>query len=115
MFAYGETVTFLAPSTVEDEYGNTVQSWDTPTTALTKDHAGVEPRPAPTESYNEDRNAVTNGFTLYWQGDVFDVNPQWRAVVRGETWQVLGEEARWVSPFSNWQAGTVVQVGRIDG
>ncbi len=115
MFAYGETVTFLAPSTVEDDYGNTVESWASPTTALVKEHAGVEPRPVPSEQNVNDRNAVTSGFTLYWPGEVFDVDPQWRAVLYGQTWQVLGEEARWVSPFTNWQAGTVVQVGRVDG
>ena len=114
MFAYGETVTFLAAGTVEDEYGNTVESWDSPTTVLTKSGAGVEPRPTPTELHDS-RNAVTSGYTLYWPGEVFDVDPQWRAVVRGETWQVLGEDAQWVSPFTGWQAGTVVQVGRTDG
>lgn len=114
MFAYGETVTFLAPGSSEDEYGNTVQSWDSPTEILVKPHAGVEPRPSG-ESNLEDRNAVTSGFTLYWLGEVFDVDPNWRAVVRGETWAVLGDEAGWVSPFTDWQAGTVVQVGRVDG
>lgn len=114
MFLYGETVTFLAPGETEDEYGNTVEDWTFPTTVLTKEHAGVEPRPSG-ETNVDDRNAVTSGFTLYWLGDVFDVDPQWRATVRDETWTVLGDEAGWVSPFTGWQAGTVVQVGRIDG
>lgn len=113
-FVFGETVTFLAAAEVEDDYGNTVESWDSPTTALVKEHAGIEPRPSG-EANIEDRNAVTSGFTLYWMGEVFDVKPTWRAVVRGETWQVLGDEAGWVSPFSGWSAGTVVQVGRTDG
>jgi head-tail adaptor len=114
MFAYGETVTFLAPGTTEDEYGNHVETWDDPATALVKPHAAVEPRPSG-EANVEDRNAVTSGFTLYWSGDVFDVDPTWRAVVRGETWNVLGDSAGWVSPFTGWRAGTVVQVGRTDG
>ena len=37
MFPYGETVTLLAPGANEDEYGNTVESWDTPTTVATGD------------------------------------------------------------------------------
>lgn len=114
MFAAGETVTFLAPGTSEDEYGNTVQDWSTPTTALVKEHAGVEPRPVASENYN-DRNAVTDGYTLYWLGEVFDFDPTWRAVVRGQTWDVLGPEAGWVSPFTGWNAGTVVQVGGVNG
>lgn len=114
MFAFGETVTFLEATIVEDDLGNEVESWETPTTVLIKPHAGVEPRPAG-EVNVQDRNAVTSGYTLYWSGDVFDVSAQWRAVVRGSTWQVLGDEAGWVSPFTNWQAGTVVQVGRVDG
>lgn len=114
MFTHGETVTFLAATTVEDEYGNTVESWESPTTALTKPHAGVEPRPTSSE-VQDSRNAVTSGYTLYWLGETFDVDPQWRAIVRGETWQVLGEEAQWRSPFTGWEAGTVVQVGRVDG
>lgn len=114
MFAYGETVTFLAPGTSTDEYGNETQDWDNPTTALVKDHAGIEPRPVATENY-DNRNAITDGYTLYWPGDVFEVDPTWRVTVRGKTWDVLGPEAGWVSPFTGWQAGTVVQVGGVNG
>ena len=113
-FPYGETVTFLGPAVVEDEFGNTAEDWATPTPVLVKGHAGVEPRPVATESH-DNRNAITDGFTLYWPGEVFEVDPTWKAVVRGETWDVLGPEAGWVSPFSGWQAGTVVQVGAVSG
>ena len=114
MFAHGETVTFLAPGIVEDDYGNTVQDWSEPTTVLVKPHAGIEPRPSG-ETTQDARNVVTDGFTLYWPGDVFNVDPSWRAEVRGQVWDVLGPEAGWVSPFTGWAAGTVVQVGRVDG
>jgi hypothetical protein len=113
-FAYGETVTFLGPGSTEDDYGNTVEDWGNPVAVLTKPNAGVEPRPVGSENY-ENRNAVTDGFTLYWLGDVFDVDPRWKAQVRGETWDILGPEAGWVSPFTGWNAGTVVQVGRTSG
>lgn len=113
-FAHGETVTFLAAGAVEDDYGNTVQDWSTPTTTLVKPGAGIEPRPVAAE-FQDDRNAVTDGFTLYWPGETFDVDPTWRAQVRGQTWSVLGPEAQWANPFTGWNAGTIVQVGRIDG
>jgi hypothetical protein len=42
MFAHGETVTVLAASESEDEYGNTVESWDSPTeVAIERGHVGI--------------------------------------------------------------------------
>ena len=114
MFAFGETITFLAPTVIEDDYGNTTHDWSNPTVALTKQHAGVEPRPVSVENHDS-RNAVTDGFTLYWIDEVFDVDPTWRAVVRVDQLDVLGPEAGWVSPFTGWEAGTVVQVGGVNG
>ena len=114
MFAFGETVTFLEAPTIEDDLGNEVLDWEHATPVLTKPHAGVEPRPMPTEDH-DNRNSVTDGFTLYWPGEVFEVDPLWRATVRGKTWDVLGPGAGWVSPFTDWQAGTVVQVGAVSG
>ena len=113
MFPYGETVTVLAAQLVEDEYGNTVESWDTPTTVATVPGVGVEPRPV-SETFNDDRNAVTSGYTLYLPAGVA-VTAQHRVEVRGEVWPVLGDPAEWRNPFTGWQPGMVVQVGRTDG
>ena len=113
MFAHGETVTVLAAATSEDEYGNTVESWDVPTEVAVVDGVGVEPRPVG-ESFTEDRNAVTSGFTLYMP-DWVEVSALHRIEVRGSVYSVLGEPAVWRSPFTGWAPGVVVQVGRTDG
>lgn len=112
MFAYGETVAFLTAGAATDEYGNTVESWTAPTEAQVKG-VGVEPRPL-TESNEDSRNAVTSGFTLYVPPGV-TVRPAQRARVRGVVYEVLGEPAVWRSPFTGWEPGSVVQVGRVDG
>ena len=113
MFPFGETVVLLDPGGTQDEYGNDVEDWSTPVEVATVDGVGVEPRPAG-ESFTEDRNAVTDGFTLYFPADV-SVSPTQRVRVRGSDWPVLGAPAVWRSPFTGWEPGVVVQVGRTDG
>lgn len=115
MFANGETVTLLAASTSVDDYGNTVESWDSPTTVATVEHVGVEPRPGG-ESFQNDRNAITNGYTLYDPSNTLAVATATNRVqVRGKVWPVLGEPAVWESPYTGWTPGTVLQVGGVNG
>jgi len=112
-FAYGETVVILGPGATQDDYGNDVEDWTVPVEIDTVAGVGVEPRPTG-ESFTEDRNAVTNGYTLYFP-DGSTVLPTQRIRVRGSDWPVLGAPAVWRNPFTGWQPGVVVQVGRTDG
>ena len=106
----GESVTILAPTSSEDDYGNTVDSWATPTTVATVT-ALVEPRPNG-ETFTDDRNAITSGYTLYMPAGT-PVTALHRVLVRGSVWNVLGQPAVW--EFGQWEPGVVVQVGRTDG
>jgi hypothetical protein len=112
-FAFGEPVVILAPGTAEDEYGNEVEDWSSPVEVATIQGVGVEPRPVG-ETFTEDRNAVTSGFTLYLPAGS-TVSPTQRIRVRGSEWAVLGAPAEWRNPFTGWEPGVVVQVGRTDG
>ena len=112
-FPYGELVEVLEASVSEDAHGNEVESWDSPTVVDSDERAAVEPRPTPSEN-NDARNAVTHGFTLYCKPGL-NVTAKHRVRVRGQMWDVLGEPAEWRSPFTGWEPGTVVQVGRVDG
>lgn len=115
MFPHGETVTVLTAGYVEDPYSDELsQSWDDVSpTEVDVAGVGVEPRPSG-EPSQEARHAVVSGFTLYLPTGTV-VTPQNRIVVRGGTYEVLGEPAEWVNPFTGWTPGVVVQVERVDG
>lgn len=112
-----ETVTRLRAGTVTDPYSSTAtlaweldegQDWTTePSSADLTTLAPAEPRPSD-EPVQDARNAVVSGYTLYLPTTA-DVNAQDRFVVRGGTYDVLGDPALWLS------AGLVVQVGRVAG
>lgn len=111
-FPYGEDVGILSPGTTTDPYsGEPTDDWST-TTEVTE-RAAVEPRPS-TEPVQDARNAVTSGFTLYLPADS-TVTARKKVGVRGKVYDVLGEPALWRSPFTGWEPGVVVQVGRVEG
>jgi hypothetical protein len=113
MFAYGETVQVLTAGTTTDPYSNeSAADWSTPT-SLDVPGVGVEPRPSG-EPLQDARNQVTSGFTLYMPPGSA-ITAQNRVVVRGVTYDVLGEPAVWRSPFTGWEPGIVVQVERSEG
>jgi hypothetical protein len=122
VFAYGETVTIQSPGTTLDPYsGDPVtawdldegQSWSTEPSEVDVAHVGVEPRPS-SEPVEAARNAVVAGFTLYFP-PATTITAHNRVVVRGGTYNVLGDAADWRSPFTGWAPGVVVQVGRTEG
>lgn len=114
MFAFGETVTILAAGLSEDPYsGEFISSWEWAPTETVVTGVGVEPRPS-SEPTQEARNAVTSGFTLYLPTGTA-ISPDNRVVVRGGTYEVLGEPAEWVNPFTGWAPGIVVQVQKVEG
>lgn len=112
MFVHGETVTFLHPSTMTDEYHNTVTSWVTPTLTVVAG-VGVEPRPAGERTLDA-RNATVSGFTLYLPAGTV-VDPNDRVEVRGRTLEVDGDVADWVNPFTGWAPGSVLQTKVVTG
>ena len=113
MFTYAEPVTFYEAGAVSDPYsGEDEQDWDNPVPVLSA-AAGVEPL-ASQEPLQDGRQAVIVGYRLYFDSAV-SVDRLWRCDVRGERWKVNGMPALWRNPFTGWEAGTVVQVGRTDG
>ena len=113
-FPYGETVTIQTAATIHDPYSDTdVPSWDVPPTETTVTGVAVEPRPS-TEQLEAGRNATVDGYTLYFPSGTA-INAQNRVVVRGGTFDVLGDAAVWASPFTGWSPGVVVQVTRTAG
>lgn len=111
----GETVTVLTAGIVTDPYsGEDKPSWNVPPSSSVDVAAlGIEPRPSgePTE---DARNRVVSGFTLYLPSDVA-ISAQNRVVVRGGTYDVLGDPAVWRSPYDGWAPGQVVQLQRVKG
>jgi hypothetical protein len=113
MYPHGETVAVLTAGTKTDPYsGEAREDWST-ATEVTHSGVAVEPRPS-SEPVQDARNAVTSGFTLYGlpDGAVTAAN---RVRVRGEVYEILGDPALWRSPFTDWEPGLVVQVGRTEG
>ena len=114
MFAHGESVTILTAGTEVDPYSDDpVSSWEVEPSEVVVTGVGVEPRPSD-EPTQEARNAVVSGFTLYLPAGT-EIGPQNRVVVRGGTYEVLGEAAVWRNPFTGWVPGVVVQVQKVDG
>ena len=110
MFAHGETVIVITEAHDADPY-----SGDAGTTGSTFDvpGCGVEPRPSG-EGTQDARNSTTSGYTLYMPAGV-EIGPQNRVYVRGGTFDVLGEPAVWVNPYTGWEPGVVVQCERTAG
>lgn len=114
MFAHGETVAILTAGTIHDPYSDEdVPSWDVDPTEITVTGVGVEPRPS-TEQLEAGRNAVVDGFTLYMPAGTA-IGAHNRVIVRGGTYDVLGDAAEWVNPFTGWAPGVVVQCSRTEG
>lgn len=114
MFAHGEPVTVLTPGYDEDPYSDDLeQSWEWSPTEVVVPGCGIEPRPS-SEPTQDARNSVVSGFTLYMPAGTV-IGPQNRVIVRGNTYSVEGEAAEWVSPFTGWNPGVVVQVERVEG
>lgn len=114
MFPHGESVTILTAGFDLDPYSDElVQSWEWVPTEVVVTGVAVEPRPS-TEPLQEARNSVTSGFTLYMPTGT-EIDAQNRVIVRGNTYSVLGDASEWVSPFTGWAPGVVVQVERVEG
>ena len=110
LFPHGETVTLVTPAVDADPY-----SGDAATAGETVASPGcaIEPRPS-LEPTLDARNSVTSGYTIYLPPGT-DVAAGQQVVVRGEVFGVLGDAAVWMSPFTGWEPGVVIQVERTTG
>ena len=129
MFPFGETVTFEALSTsATDAHGNPVESFVDP---VDVPGCGFDPG-GTVETYTPGRDAVvssprlfipsgvfvyeeTNLFVLDEFGSRYGVNARDRVTVRGIRYEVQGDPADWINPFTGWSPGGVVNLSRVAG
>lgn len=109
-FTHGEPVTWVRVIEGEtDSYGNPTTS--TEDTII--ENCGVAPR-VEAEQVGDNRAMVINGYDIYTEFGIA-VGSHDRIVVRGEVCEVDGDVAHWRSPWTGWQAGSVIRVKRVEG
>lgn len=107
----GETVTKLTATTTTDAYNNVVHDWSNPTEEDIPG-AGFDPG-----TMNEDlngRTAVIVHPTLYLPPGQ-TVAATNRVRVRGLDYEVVGEVAEWVNPFTGEHPGGTLSLKRVEG
>lgn len=118
MFVYGDTATRLRRQLWDDPYSGepTLRPWD---------DGGHEPDALeiPGFAFNpggsnevaaDGRTIITTSPTAY--GPIgADVKAGDRLVVRGVTYNVDGNPAEWVNPFTGWAAGVAVPLELVEG
>lgn len=113
-FANGETVTRLRATAVTDPYSGEAngKSWTGPS-QLDIEGCGFNPGGS-SEPVQNSRNAVITKPEVYAPADA-DVLSGDRLVVRGVTYEVAGNPAAWVSPFTGWAPGLVIALDLVEG
>lgn len=114
MFIHGEQIQVLKPVAVIDEYSGEMSRWSFENvTPLTLGGFAVAPN-VERESPQPGRNPIYSGITLY--GPVGpDIDPHDRVIVRGTEYEVDGEIADWINPFTGTRHGSVINLKRGDG
>lgn len=113
-FPRGETVTRLRGTPILDPYSGepTGLDWATPD-QLPIPGCGFNPGQS-SEPTQVARNAVTTQPEVYAPADS-DILAGDRLTVRGKTYDVDGEPAEWVSPFTGWAPGLVIALKLTEG
>lgn len=112
MFSHGVTVTIERPGGT-DRYGNTL-----PGTSHIVEGCAVAPRSS--EERTDGQATVITGRSLYAPAGA-DITAGDAVVLNGapqdddERWQVNGDPAEWVNPFTGWSPGTAVALTRAEG
>lgn len=113
-FAHGEPVTRLRATMTTSRYSdtNTKPNWSNPD-ELVIPGCGFNPGQS-SEPLQDARNAVITQPEVYapFGSDVLAGD---RLVVRGRTYDVQGDPASWVSPFTGWAPGMVVPLKIVEG
>lgn len=105
-----ECITVKVPATATDRYNNSAPDWgDTTDTTVS---CIVYPRSSSED--NDLRTALVSGLTVLLPCGADPIPHTARIVARGETWEVDGDDADWVSPWG-WEPGRQVNLRRVDG
>lgn len=115
-FPHGELVVILRARRVIDPYSGELEDLDwTDPIEIPYPGCAVEPR-STDEPFDIERwrAPVITGIRVFGPPDM-DVTADDRALVRGEVWEVDGDPARPVNPWTGWRPGTVVQLRKVRG
>ena len=105
---FGETIQRIRAVPILDPYsGEATGSTWVGAPEIPIEFVAVEPRPS-TEPTEDARNAVMSGYTLYPPAGS-DVTLADRVRVRGVVYEVEGDPADWVNPFTGDNPGMVIQ------
>lgn len=108
---YGEPVTVLARTDgPPDAHGNPTYTW-APSASVSA--LGVAPRQGEEDNAGG-REAVIVGLTVYLPAGT-QIAAVDRMVVRGETYQVVGEPGVWTNPYTGITRGVQVALERVEG
>jgi hypothetical protein len=114
-FAYGVTFTRLRAPKVDDGYGGLRPNWGGNVTQVAYPGCAVAPRMQDGEERDRGRQGVVIGWTVYIPQVGIDVRFDDRGQIPQGTFEVEGDPAPYLSPYTGLEHGTVVQLKRVDG
>ena len=112
--AHGETVVRVRRRMVEDPYSGelTLGSW------LNADRLPIEgcavAPSSTTEAATTNRQTVITSMSVYGPPDM-DVLAKDRIESRSGVWDVIGDNAAWVNPFTGWRPGDEFPLKKVTG
>jgi hypothetical protein len=112
-FPFGEEAT--AWREVRDRFGD-----ETVVDERTLHGVAFAPRVSSEPGTDRRTAIVLTGMTLYIgdpgpTGSGLDARWRVRRISDGTVWRVAGTPARWVNPFTGWDAGEQVELDRVEG
>lgn len=111
----GETVQILNGATTgRNQYGDDVHTFPVKATYTDVPVAPADANGTGGNEYVDGRDTVIIGLTVFLP-DGADVQATDRAIVRGQTWEVVGDPQQWQSPFTGWCPGVPVALRRVTG
>lgn len=113
-FSHGETVTRQRGTAVTGYYSAELTDLDwTDPDELEIPGCGFNPGSS-SEPVQDARDAVITKPEVYAPADA-DVLAGDRLVVRGVAYEVSGRPQEWISPFTGWAPGLVIQLDLVEG
>lgn len=112
-FPYGQTVTRIRAGLIADPYSGEATKRDWPNASrVNLTHVQVAPASS-TDVQTSDGTRVVTAVSLWSLAVDLDVLAQDRIEVAGEVWEVDGEGARWVSPYTGREFGAEFPLRRV--